>query len=235
MGFGSVWLAARLPLHGGKIKDRHDAGRHEQRPPRIDEIQERVPSLDQSSIIWKRLLKLAAGPVPCAARHHAVPAHPLPYAPRSRPSPARVCNSCARRGALGAIHVAHTLSTHHGWKLTLLGPTLTDRITTQTQWTAEGREPTTSAKSVRASGTTKLRSRRRGGAATSWSPCCLMGPTTRHDYRSPAPATALRRRLCCIFAVLFGTQSAKYLILWWAVLGSNQWPLPCESSALPLS
>jgi len=22
---------------------------------------------------------------------------------------------------------------------------------------------------------------------------------------------------------------------WWAVLGSNQWPLPCESSALPLS
>ena len=57
-----------------------------------------------------------------------------------------------------------------------------------------------------------------------------MGPTTRHDYRSPAPATALRRRLCRIFAVLFGTQSAKYLILWWAVLGSNQWPLPCEGS-----
>ena len=141
MGFGSVWLAARLPLHGGKIKDRHDAGRHEQRPPRIDEIQERVPSLDQSSIIWKRLLKLAAGPVPCAARHHAVPAHPLPYAPRSRPSPARVRNSCTRRGALGAIHVAHTLSTHNGWKLTLLGPTLTDRIPTQTQWTAEGGSP----------------------------------------------------------------------------------------------
>ena len=22
---------------------------------------------------------------------------------------------------------------------------------------------------------------------------------------------------------------------WWAVLGSNQWPLPCEGSALPLS
>ena len=33
--------------------------------------------------------------------------------------------------------------------------------------------------------------------------------------------------------------SVKVLILlnflWWAVLGSNQWPLPCESSALPLS
>ena len=27
-------------------------------------------------------------------------------------------------------------------------------------------------------------------------------------------------------------QWVKY---WWAVLGSNQWPLPCESSALPLS
>jgi hypothetical protein len=24
-------------------------------------------------------------------------------------------------------------------------------------------------------------------------------------------------------------------VFWWAVLGSNQWPLPCESSALPLS
>lgn|GEM_PF-3231722 len=22
---------------------------------------------------------------------------------------------------------------------------------------------------------------------------------------------------------------------WWALLGSNQWPLPCEGSALPLS
>jgi hypothetical protein len=22
---------------------------------------------------------------------------------------------------------------------------------------------------------------------------------------------------------------------WWAILGSNQWPLPCEGSALPLS
>ena len=22
-------------------------------------------------------------------------------------------------------------------------------------------------------------------------------------------------------------------IFWWAVLGSNQWPLPCEDSALP--
>ena len=24
-------------------------------------------------------------------------------------------------------------------------------------------------------------------------------------------------------------------VFWWAVLGSNQWPLPCEGSALPLS
>jgi hypothetical protein len=23
--------------------------------------------------------------------------------------------------------------------------------------------------------------------------------------------------------------------LWWAVLGLNQWPLPCQGSALPLS
>lgn len=62
MGFGSVWLVARLPLHVGKIKERHDSRRHEQRPPRIDEIQEKVPSLDQSNIIWKRLLKLRQVP-----------------------------------------------------------------------------------------------------------------------------------------------------------------------------
>jgi hypothetical protein len=24
-------------------------------------------------------------------------------------------------------------------------------------------------------------------------------------------------------------------LYWWALLGSNQWPLPCEGSALPLS
>ena len=48
MGFGSVWLAARFPLHVGNIKERRDSCRHEQRPPRIDEIQEKVPSLDQT-------------------------------------------------------------------------------------------------------------------------------------------------------------------------------------------
>lgn len=62
MGFGSVWLAARFPLHVGNIKERRDSCRHEQRPPRIDEIQEKVPSLDQSNIIWKRLLKLRQVP-----------------------------------------------------------------------------------------------------------------------------------------------------------------------------
>jgi hypothetical protein len=29
--------------------------------------------------------------------------------------------------------------------------------------------------------------------------------------------------------------SANSLKYWWALLGLNQWPLPCEGSALPLS
>jgi hypothetical protein len=30
-------------------------------------------------------------------------------------------------------------------------------------------------------------------------------------------------------------KSLKIKAKWWAILGSNQWPLPCEGSALPLS
>jgi hypothetical protein len=31
------------------------------------------------------------------------------------------------------------------------------------------------------------------------------------------------------------TLACNPLVPWWAILGSNQWPLPCEGNALPLS
>ena len=36
-------------------------------------------------------------------------------------------------------------------------------------------------------------------------------------------------------AVTWGNRSAEEVSSWWALLGSNQWPLPCEGSALSLS
>ena len=88
MGLGSVWLAAHLPLHVGKIKELDERRRHEQRSPRIDKIQEKIPSLDQSNIIWKRLLKLRQVPhraprgimqcrsIRCRTPPHLAPAQP---------------------------------------------------------------------------------------------------------------------------------------------------------------
>jgi hypothetical protein len=38
-----------------------------------------------------------------------------------------------------------------------------------------------------------------------------------------------RRRLLVPGVLLMG------LLCWWAILGLNQWPLPCQGSALPLS
>ena len=43
----------------------------------------------------------------------------------------------------------------------------------------------------------------------------------------------MKRLLCTILAAVARHRPAGFL--WWVVLGSNQWPLLCESSALQLS
>ena len=45
-------------------------------------------------------------------------------------------------------------------------------------------------------------------------------------------AAANAARVCCLGVVCCFSRLISH---WWVVLGSNQWPLLCESSALPLS
>jgi len=64
---------------------------------------------------------------------------------------------------------------------------------------------------------------------TDWLPALRLAADGGIGLHLPPAARGLVREAA------FGRTPRKSLILWWAVLGSNQWPLPCESSALPLS
>ena len=50
-----------------------------------------------------------------------------------------------------------------------------------------------------------------------------------------SPVIAERLRSAGHDAVDTGDIDLPDRVSWWAILGSNQWPLPCEGSALPLS
>ncbi len=63
---------------------------------------------------------------------------------------------------------------------------------------------------------------------------CGFGAATGGNW-----CTDVRATWHLIIWILFGYGKLavirNHLIIWWVVLGSNQWPLPCEGSALPLS
>src|SRR5258706_7694910 len=60
-------------------------------------------------------------------------------------------------------------------------------------------------------------------------------PRVRVQRLASDPINKRVRLQYSVWAILCPEYCILTLLLWWAVLGSNQWPLPCEGSALPLS